>query len=223
MFNIDQGERVDEREWFSLQEASIITGKSPASLRRLIQRKIFERVKKEHSSHGEYWLIHRDELNIRGVQGAFSEHGFVQGVHNERVEGVQVNTITFETYDNHRREWEQRCSSLEQGLMMYRYKFEEVDRQLKALPAPPEFVKVKIDELERNLQEETNAKSLLEIEKAKTEEEKEQLVKDYEDFLAQLRTKLSEEERLKEELKAELELAQADLKRPWWKKLLGLK
>jgi len=37
---------------------------------------------------------------------------------DERVEGVQVNPITFETYDNHRREWDQRCSSLEQGLMM---------------------------------------------------------------------------------------------------------
>jgi len=223
MFNIDQCERVDEREWYSLQEASKITGKSPASLRRLIQRKVFERVKKERSSYGEYWLIHRDELSIYGVHGAFNERGSVQGVHNEREEGVHVNTITFETYDQHRREWEHRCSTLEQGLLMYRYKFEEVDRQLKILPAPPEYVKAKIDELEKNLQEEARAKSLLAIEKAETEEEKEQLRKDYEDFLSQLRAKLSEEERIKEELKAELEKAMADLKRPWWKKLFGIK
>ncbi len=223
MFNTGQGERVDEREWYSLQEASKITGKSPASLRRLIQRKVFERVKKERSSYGEYWLIHREELNIQGVHREFSERGFVQGVHNERGEGVHVNTVTFEIYDQHRREWEQRCSTLEQGLMMYRYKFEEVDRQLKVLPAPPEFVKSKIDELEKNFQEEARAKSLLAVEKAKTEEEKEQLINDYEDFLAQMRAKLSEEESVKEELKAELEKAMADLKRPWWKKLFGVR
>jgi len=84
-------------------------------------------------------------------------------------------------------------------------------------------VKAKIDELEKNLQEEARAKSLLSIEKAETEEEKEQLRRDYEDFLSQLRTKLSEEERVKEELKVELEKAMADLKRPWWKKLFGIR
>jgi len=107
--------------------------------------------------------------------------------------------------------------------MMYRYKFEELDRQVNMLPAPSEYVKSKIDELEKHLQEEVRARSIVVIEKTKTEEEKEQLRNDYEDFLSQLRTKLSEEERVKEELKAELEKAMADLKRPWWKKLFGIK
>ncbi len=134
-----------------------------------------------------------------------------------------VDLISFKSYLDERREWQQERDNLMQGLLMYRYKFEEVDRQLKILPAPPEYVKVKIDELEKNLQEEASARSFVVIEKAKTEEEKEQLRNDYEDFLSQLRTKLSEEERVNEELKAELEKAMVDLKRPWWKKLFGIK
>ena len=140
---------------------------------------------------------------------------------SEHVKGSFIEFIEF--YDKKRIEWERERDSLMQGLLMYRYKFEEVDRQLKVLPAPPEYVKAKIDELEKNLQEEARAKSLLAIEKAETEEEKEQLRKDYEDFLSQLRSKLSEEERIKEELRTDLEKAMADLNRPWWKKLFGIK
>lgn len=133
------------------------------------------------------------------------------------------DSIPIYYHDQKLKEWQQERDNLMQGLMMYRYKFEELDRQVKMLPAPPEYVKSKIDELEKHLQEEARARSIVVIEKTKTEEEKEQLRNDYEDFLSQLRTKLSEEERVKEELKAELEKAMTDLKRPWWKKLFGIK
>ncbi len=232
-------EVLGDREWITLQEASSITGKRPSSLRAAIQRGKYDRVKKRRNKKGEYWLIHKDELANeigdpdRGIDGSRSrgsegdrdlEIAVEHGSHGHRqvtggLSGDRVIVIPVEYYEQQQKERD----NLMQGLLMYRYKFEEVDRQLKILPAPPEYVKAKIDELEKNLQEEARAKSLLAIEKAETEEEREQLRKDYEDFLSQLRAKLSEEERIKEELKAELEKAMADLKRPWWKKMFGIK
>ncbi|MDQ7839343.1 MAG: helix-turn-helix domain-containing protein [Thermodesulfobacteriota bacterium] len=223
-------EQVDEREWFTLQEASKITGKTPSSLRRLIQRKIIERVKKEHSKHGEYWLIHKEELDSQGVQEAFGERPFVQGVHSERGEGVQMNVVNFETYDQHRREWEQRCSQLEQGMMMYRYKFEELDRKLKALPAPPEFISEEIrqkdtviKEAQKVLQDAHESivqkdEALVQAQKIIAEEQFRQ--QQQEEAMEQLRVKLQKEEQAKEEYRIQWELAQAELKRPWWKMAL---
>jgi len=204
MFN----EQVDERVWYTLQEASRLTGKTPSSLRRLIQRKVIERVKKEHSKHGEHWLIHKEELIPQGVHNVFDEQGYVQGVHVERVEGVQANVINFETYDQHRREWEQRCSQLEQGVMMYRYKYEELDRQVKLLPAPPELMTKELEEKAQAL-----AQAEMIVEEAKEKQ------KQYTEAMEQLKAKLQEEEYAKEAYRIQWELAQAELNRPWWQKI----
>lgn len=197
-------EQVDEQEWYTLQEASKITGKTPASLRRLIQRKVIERVKKEHSKHGDYWLINKKDLSSQYFNAAFVERHYVQGVHSEHEKGVQMNTISFETYDQHRREWEQRCSQLEQGLIMYRYKFEELDKQIKLLPAPPEVI---TNELQQKGEALKQAQKILEDVMITQ--------KKYETEIMQLQTKLEEEERLKQ--------INEELKKPWWKKLLGVR
>jgi hypothetical protein len=204
MFN----EQVDERVWYTLQEASRLTGKTPSSLRRLIQRKVIERVKKEHSKHGEHWLIHKEELIPQGVHNAFDEQGYVQGVHIERVEGVHANVINFETYDQHRREWEQKCSQLEQGVMMYRYKYEELDRQVKLLPAPPELMTKELEEKAQAL-----AQAEMIVEEAKEKQ------KQYTEAMEQLKAKLQEEEYAKEAYRIQWELAQAEMNRPWWQKI----
>jgi hypothetical protein len=212
-------EQVDERVWYTLQEASKLTGKTPSSLRRLIQRKVIERVKKEHSKHGEHWLIHKEELTPQGVREMFDERGHVQGVHIERGEGVHPNIISFETYDQHRREWEQRCSQLEQGVMMYRYKYEDLDRQVKMLPAPPELISSKVQELEQDRRQKTEALAQAHKILHQAQEVKER----YKSSVLELKAKLQEEERAKEALRLQWEQAMEEAKKPWWKKLFGVK
>lgn len=85
-----------------------------------------------------------------------------------------------------------------QGMMMYRHKFEELDRQLKSLSAPPIDVKTRIEELEKELIESTREKN---------------------EALARLRQKLEEEEKLREDLKTEWETILSRLEKPWWKRL----
>lgn len=57
-------------------------------------------------------------------------------------------TLPLEYYEKQQKERDQAL----QGLMMYRYKFEEAERQLKLLPAPVEMVNSRLEELERQLQ-----------------------------------------------------------------------
>lgn len=141
--------------------------------------------------------------------------------------------IPLEYYDSRRDEWMQERDSLLQGLMMYRYKFEELDRKLKVLPAPPEYVKARMDELEQHLQEKEQLTTQYEEKIALVSSEKEALNEEYvqakttyEEYIEQYRQKLEQEERQQNELKAALEAAAAELthlRRPWWKKLFGAK
>jgi len=141
--------------------------------------------------------------------------------------------IPLEYYDSRREEWMHERDSLLQGLMMYRYKFEELDRKLKALPAPPEYVKARMDELEQHLHEKEQLTSQYEEKIALVSSEKEALNEEYalakttyEEYIEQYREKLEQEERRQSELKASLEAAAAELthlRRPWWKKLFGAK
>jgi len=137
-----------KKEWLTIQEVSDRTGRSAASLRMMIKRRTAKgeqlRVKKEPGKRGDNWLFHSSEIEHITEQATAS----VKAEHATRNGGEQVDVVTFETYDLHRREWEQRCSQLEQGLMMYRYKFEELDRQVKMLPAPFESIPSKLSELE---------------------------------------------------------------------------
>jgi len=297
-----------DQEWVTLQEAARATGKNTSALRGAIFRKKITKAKKEAGATGDYWLVHREELDrlktdrtgafdwtdrgrseeanggdrneqtpnriganggVRGrstgpiesdrteaFEGVRDEQtpsriganggvrgrsaGANGGDRTEAIEGVRdeqtpsridanggvrertgafeddyetevpgiahVNLVTIEYYDQQREKWERERSQLEQGIMMYRYKFEEMDRQIKALPAPPEYVKAKIEELEQSLKEEAEAKELV---------------------LKELRDKLEEEERLKEEIRSEKERLSAEYeyerRRSWWKKLWGLK
>jgi len=141
--------------------------------------------------------------------------------------------IPLEYYDSRRDEWMLERDRLLQGLMMYRYKFEELDRQLKILPAPPEFVKAKLNELEQHLQEKAELASQYEEKIALAAREKdalgaeyEQTKTSYEEYISQFQEKLQQEEHQQTEMKAALEAASAELshlRRPWWKKLLGAK
>jgi hypothetical protein len=166
-----------DREWLTLQEAARLTGKSSSALRGAIQRRKLEKVKKETGAIGEYWLIHKDELSklsssrpaqpgtrpagngadeprenqaiIEDVEYEFEDEGAPMSAN-----GTWVNMVTLEYYDAQRDKWERERSNLEQGIMMYRYKYEELEQRLKVLPAPPELVSYKVGELELKLEEE---------------------------------------------------------------------
>jgi len=266
-----------DQEWVTLQEAAKVTGKNTSALRGAILRKKITKAKKEAGAIGDYWLIHKEELErLKGDRTrAIDRNGHANGgdrtgaidrdertnggdrtgainrversIEGERTGAIDrderatgsdrtgaidkdecinggdrtgaiedeyettpgiahVNLVTIEYYDQQRERWERERTQLEQGVMMYRYKFEEMDRQIKALPAPPEYVKAKIEELEQSLQEEARAK---------------------EQALQELKEKLEEEERLKEEIRVEKERLSAEYeyerRRSWWKKLWGIR
>jgi len=67
-----------------------------------------------------------------------------------------VNLVTIEYYDQQREKWEYERSKLEQGLMMYRYKFEELDQQMKLLPGPVPAVREELTRQERRIEEAKN-------------------------------------------------------------------
>jgi len=77
--------------------------------------------------------------------------------------------------------------------MMYRWKFEELDRQVKLLPAPVEVVSSKLTELESTLQAERTGR-----------EEARQAI-----AMMEL------------ELKAAREALETERSRPWWKRAFG--
>jgi len=218
-------------------------GKTKGALRVAIHRKQFVRVKKNIENGHETWLIHKDEL----VKNTVHVHTDMYGVQNDRTESVQstqVNLITLEHYDRAREEWSTQRTHLEQGIMMYRYKFEELDRKLKLLPAPVETVVYEIEEKKKSLAETQDKLRNLEIEKAKIEVEnsmerdtREKAVKERDDLILQVNeekleknTLKVEKEKLIEELNRERELRIKYEKnlieeqtRPWWKKMFGLK
>jgi hypothetical protein len=61
----------------------------------------------------------------------------------------QVITLPVEVIVQQQKERDQAL----QGMMMYRYKFEEAEKQLRLLSAPPEIVASKLTELEHTLQQ----------------------------------------------------------------------
>jgi len=200
-----------DEQWISLENASKLTGKSTGALRLAIQRKKIVRTKKIKENGREYWVIHRDELDYMCAH----VRGELCDVQNERTIDAQVCAVPFETYDQHRREWEDRCAHLEQGLMMYRYKFEEVERQLKILPAPPEVISTQLQEIEHDRQQKTAALTQAE----KILEEAKETQKQYAEAMEQLKAKLLEEEHAREAYRIQWEAARAELSRPWWQKL----
>jgi hypothetical protein len=123
-----------------------------------------------------------------------------------------VNIVSLDRYEAMRKELENEREQALHGLMMYRYKFEELEQKIKLLPAPPEIV---TQELEKKAQALAQAEKIL--------EEAQENQKRYIEAMNDLKAKLQEEEQAKEAIRAQWELAQAELSRPWWKKLFGVK
>lgn len=163
-------------EWLTIKEVSNITGKTPASIRMLIKRGKIVRIREEHHYGRKYWVIHKDECELLGTQ----ENEDVRIPNSMRTVTEHEITIPFETYDKQRSQWENEKTELirtyEQGLMMYRFKFEELDRKLKLLPAPVEviaheFEKVKseLEDKEGELHQVNQALQKLELERRELE------------------------------------------------------
>lgn len=249
---------INKGTWITIKEASDISGRSVNSLRLMIHRGKLRQIKKvKGKGHGE-WLIHSNSLsqitesdlpddmpceippdtsdNMTTCQEN-PDTTIYRDYSPDKTAGtfhdISKPMISLEYYDSRRDEWMIERDRLLQGLMMYRYKFEELDRQLKMLPAPPEFVKAKLDELEQHIRGKAELTSQYEERIAQAAREKdtlgaeyEQAKTNYEEYISQFQEKLRQEERQKTEIKAALEAASAELlrlRRPWWKKLLGAK
>lgn len=182
---------MDQDIWLSLRQASDMTGKSINALRILVNRRRFDMVKREERNGRTYWLIHRDSLvktcgNDMGGTYPRQEH-----VGQHVADTCQVNTITFDAYEEKRSEWQKERDELQAGLLMYRYKFEELDRQTRLLPAPLESIPSKLAELETKSAEST----------AQAAEDKQALA------------------RSQETVKALEEALQRERQRTWWDRL----
>lgn len=123
-----------------------------------------------------------------------------------------LNTVTIEYYDSQRKSWEHERIRLEQGLMMYRFKYEEVCSRMKLLPAPPELIREDIRERDILLEK---ARNLI-LNERQYRKQREL------DFL-ELKRRLEEEERSNDMLRRDCEEAHAEAAKPWWKKLLSRK
>lgn len=142
-----------QEKWLTIGEVSERTGKSTAAVRMWIKRRTIKgeqvRVKKERGKHCESWLIHSSEIADLTRRDSAESSG-------ER-KGEFVNIISLDRYEAMRKELENEREQALQGLMMYRYKFEELDRQVKMLPAPVEIIPARLTELEKRATENEQA------------------------------------------------------------------
>jgi hypothetical protein len=236
-------------EWVTLKEASRVTGKSLNAIRMLVHRKKIatDKIKKINDNGRSYWMVHRDALSLIYNSSMSSEvcnSDILQPVTpvicQDTPSDICQDSIPIHYHDQKLKEWQLERDNLLQGVMMYRYKFEELDRQVKMLPAPPEIVARDLQKKEEALQEK---EAFLQHQEAKVKEIEEdrqqkaqalaqaqkilhqaQEVKDrYKASIVELKAKLAEEERTREAYRIQWELAQAELARPWWKKMFGMK
>jgi hypothetical protein len=206
---------VNDGQWLTLQEASDVTGRSVNALRMMIKRKKLSRILKTKGKRGDEWVIHQEAVHDLGHADLGQTRVVDQGGQDDLGQSGQTVTIPAELYVQQQKERDQAV----QGLIMYRYKFEELDKQLRMLPAPPEVVTSKLQEIEQDRQQKAEALAQAQKILRQAQEVKER----YKASLIELRAKLQEEEMAKEALRIQWELAQAELSRPWWKKLFGVK
>jgi hypothetical protein len=138
---------TQEEEWVSLKEASSLTGKSMTALRVMIKRGKGIRAKKIQDNNREYWFIHRDELKELRSASHFSGDDHDEYDHDEPravPHSGEVMSMMYDMLERQRKEMTRERDQILQGLMMYRYKYEELDRQVKALPAPPDEMSAEI-------------------------------------------------------------------------------
>jgi len=199
-----------DREWLTIKEASRITGKSINALTILVNRRKVDRIRKVEGK----WLIHKDSIATlsmldRATGTTDSPTGSdsmstLSGPTGSDSTGV---IIPLEHYEKKRDEWLTERDRLQAGLMMYRYKFEEIEHKMRLLPAPPEMVARELED---------KAAALVQAEKILDEAKETQ--KTYAEAMEKLRAKLLEEEYAKEAFRLQWE---AELNRPWWKKIFN--
>ena len=196
-------------QWVTVQEASEIIGRSENAVRLLVKRGKFDQLRKVRNKGRGYWVIHRDSID----KLVNSDQLVIETNQSDRsYQTNQDHFIPLNHYEEQRKLWLEERDQLTQGLMMYRYKFEELDKQIRMLPAPPETI---TKELEFKTTALDQAHEIL--------KHAQDTQKYYDEAMAQLILNLQEEEHAKEAFKIQWELAQAALKRPWWKKLFGMK
>jgi hypothetical protein len=209
---------ISNDEALTLSEASKYTGLSVPSLRRMINGGRLSSAHMVDSKTGQAWVIQKVELERLKAKKRQCDQPHEKV--DQRNDNDQSIPLTY--FEERRHEWESErrrlmddMISLRTGIEMYRYKFEEAERQIRLLPAPPEVVSSKLQELEQKEAALAQAQRILE----QAQEVKER----YKASLIELKQKLQEEEKAKVDLQGQWELAQAELKRSWWKKLIGLK
>jgi hypothetical protein len=219
---MNKSNNTGNEKWLTLKEAGEITGKNVQAIRMLIKRNKFVNVKKTQIKGHDNWLIRRDELNLLASQLSSHVKDNVNDSHVRLTDIPPVNMISVEYYDKKRNEWDRDRDNLLQGIMMYRYKFEELDQRVKLLPAPVEAVASKIGELEARVNSHKEAEEQKAHALAQAQEIIEQATeaqKRYIESLTQLKTKLQEEEHAKEAFRLQWEQAMIEAKKPWWQKL----
>jgi len=208
MATAEQSVSQSTSQWVTVQEASQITGKSENAIGLLIRRRRLDRVKKVNGNGQGKWLIHRDSLmkyqsTSQSSEKVTDSDQSVRPV-SQSVTDLLKSMIPLEHYEKKRGEWDQERDRLQTGLLMYRYKFEELDRQTRLLPAPLESIPSKLSELEHKEQElRESRQAIVELEA--------QLSKAVENEQAIVRSQ--------ETIKALEEALQNERQRSWWDRL----
>lgn len=213
--------KVKER-WLTLQEASEITGLNVPALRQGIKRGKYSG--KQLQAHNGYkWLISFDSLGLS--QQSDSNRLKVNNrskSSGEKRSGEQTDgmaRILINQQEERIGEQSQYITTLENLLTTFQTRISvvesekaEMEGKLKLLPAPPEIVASQMEEKAAAL---AQAQMIL--------QQAQEAQKQYEEAMEQLKLKLQEEEHAKEAYRIQWELSQAELKKPWWKKMLGMK
>lgn len=262
----EAAENVILDEWVTLCDASRATGRSIASLRELISENRLNKVKKVTGKNFSCWMIHRDLLSQIGEVEKGDEITEFQEETDENdgccktPEIQRVDVIPLEYFDRKSREWLDERDQLMKnwlderdqlmhGIIMYQLKFEELDKRMKLLPAPPEVASEELkkkDEVEATIKKREQAiveKEQIISEKEQVITKKDQIINEKErvineankiiknaqeiiqkreEAMAELRKQLEEEERTQEKMKAEWSKAIEASKKTWWKKLLNM-
>ncbi len=192
----------DNGKLITVQETASRLNLSERTVWKYIQRKALKTSKE--FSEGKRHRVMVLEDSVSGFQGSASEKFNEVQLNDSEIDQGSSVVLPAEIYMQHQKERD----SLMQGLMMYRYKYEELDRQVKVLPAPPEIVTRELNE---------KAAALARAEKILVEAQETQ--QRYAEALDELKAKLREEAHAKEAYRIQWEAARAELNRPWWQKI----
>jgi hypothetical protein len=183
------------------------------------------RKRREYADISQREEVIREGTGTKDIREHDQARDSMESPSEDRCHG-DSHTISFETYDRHRREWEERCKKLEMGLMMYRYKFEEMEHRMKLLPVPAELM-TKEMEMQvarvRALEDEKHQKEGIIASAQEIAREARSACQRYEASLAELQARLKEEEQAKAAFRVEWEKAMSESERPWWKRILGIR